>query len=53
MIVIKGLNMFWKVTWNHRIPHMIMTLKGRFKGENNLGGIVFRWQIKRKVGYKQ
>ena len=28
--------MFWKETRNHRIPHMMMTLKGRFKGENNL-----------------
>ena len=36
MIVIEGLNMFWRETRNHLIPHMIMTLKGRFKGENNL-----------------
>ena len=28
--------MFWKETRNYRIPHMMMTLKGRFKGENNL-----------------
>ena len=32
LIVIEGLNMFWKETRNHRIPHMMMTLKGRFKG---------------------
>ena len=36
LIVIEGLNMFWKEAWNHRIPHMMMTLKGRFKGENNI-----------------
>ena len=36
LIVIEGLNMFWKETWKHRIPHMIMTLKGIFKVENNL-----------------
>ena len=28
--------MFWKENSNHHIPHMMMTLKGRFKGENNL-----------------
>ena len=32
LIVIEGLNMFQKETQNHRIPHMMMTLKGRFKG---------------------
>ena len=36
LIVIEVLNIFWKETRNHRIPHMIMTPKGRFKGENNL-----------------
>ena len=36
LIVMEGLKMFWKETRNHRIPHMMMTLKGRFKGENNL-----------------
>ena len=36
LIVIEVLNMFWKETRNHRIPHMMMTLKGMFKGENNL-----------------
>ena len=36
MIVIEGLEMFWKETRNDRIPHMMMTLKGRFKRENNL-----------------
>ena len=28
--------MFWKETRNHCIPHMMMTLKGIFKGKNNL-----------------
>ena len=36
LIVIEGLNMFWKENWNHHIPNMMMTLKGRFKGGNNL-----------------
>ena len=35
LVVIEGLNIFWKETRNHRIPNMMMTLKGRFKGENN------------------
>ena len=36
MIVIEGLNTFWEETRNYHIPHMMMTLKGKFKGENNL-----------------
>ena len=36
LIVIEGLNMLWKENRNHRIPHMMMTLKGKFKRENNL-----------------
>ena len=36
MIVIEGLKMFWKETQNHRIPHILMTLKGRFKGGKNM-----------------
>ena len=32
LILIEGLNVFWKETQNHRIPHMMMTLKGIFKG---------------------
>ena len=36
LIVIEGLNMFWKDTQNNRIHYMMMTLKGRFKVENNL-----------------
>ena len=36
MILIEVLNMFWKETRNHRIPRMMMTLKGIFKGGNNL-----------------
>ena len=36
LIVIEGLNMIWKETWNHRIPHIMMTLKGIFRGGDNL-----------------
>ena len=36
MIVIKGLNMFWKETRNNHIPQMMRTTKGKFKGKNNL-----------------
>ena len=36
LIVIEGMNMFWKENRNQHIPHMMMTPKGRFKGENNL-----------------
>ena len=36
MIVIEGPKMLWKENWNHRITHMMMTLKGGFKGEKNL-----------------
>ena len=36
LIVIEGLKMLWMETRNHRIPHMRMTLRGRFKGGNNL-----------------
>ena len=32
LILIEGLNMFWKETRNHHIPHRMMTLKGKFKG---------------------
>ena len=53
LIIIEGLNMFWKDTINHCIPHMMMTLKGRFKGKMIFGGIVFHFQIKPKVGYQQ
>ena len=35
-IRIEGLNMFWKENRKHCIPHMMMTLKGIFKGEDNL-----------------
>ena len=34
--MIEGLNMFWKDTQNYRVPHMMMMLKGRFKGKNNI-----------------
>ena len=36
LIVIEGLNMLWKETRNHYIPHMMMKPKGIFKGGNNL-----------------
>ena len=36
LIVIEGLNMFWKETQNNCIPYMMMTFKGRYKGKNNL-----------------
>ena len=36
LTVIEGLKMFWKETRNHCRPHMMMTLKVRFKGEKNL-----------------
>ena len=49
LILIEGLNMFWKETRNHRIPHMIMTLKGRFKKITTCSGIVFCWYTKQKV----
>ena len=45
--------MFSKETINHRIPHMMMTLKGRFKGKKIFAGIVLYFQIKPKVGYQQ
>ena len=32
LIVIDDLKMFWKEARNHRIPHMMMTLKEIFKG---------------------
>ena len=53
LIVIEGLNMFWKDTQNRRIPNMMMTLKVRFKGEKN-----FRWHCvlladQNKMGYQQ
>ena len=36
LILIEGLDMFWKETWNHRIPQIMMTLRGRLRGGNNL-----------------
>ena len=35
-IVINGMLTFWEETRVHRIPHIMITLKGKFKGENNL-----------------
>ena len=52
-IAIKSLNMFWKEAWNHRIAHMMMTLKGRFKGKKTCSGTVFCWQTKQRVVYQQ
>ena len=36
LIIIVGLNMFLKDNKNHRIPHMMMTIKEIFKVKNNL-----------------
>ena len=36
LILIEGLNISWKETQNHCIPHMMIILKGIFKGVNNL-----------------
>ena len=33
---IDGMLEFWKDTLRHETPHMMITLKGKFKGENNL-----------------
>ena len=33
---IDGLLAFWEETREHEIPHMMITLKGKFKGKNNL-----------------
>ena len=36
LIVTESMLAFWDETRAHRIPHMMITLKGKFKGENNL-----------------
>ncbi len=36
LVVVDGLLQFWKETRDHRIPHIMITLRGKFKGENNL-----------------
>ena len=36
LVVIEGMLTFWEETKDHEIPHMMITLKGKFKGENNL-----------------
>ena len=36
LIVIEGLLEFWDETMAHEVPHMMITLRGKFKGENNL-----------------
>ena len=36
MVVVEGLVDFWHKTRHHRIPHVMITLRGKFKGENNL-----------------
>ena len=33
---IEGLLTYWEKTRQHRIPHMMITLKGKFKGEQNM-----------------
>ena len=49
LIVIEGLNMFWKETRNHRIPHMMMTLKGRFNVLCSVGRPNKEWYTYKKV----
>ena len=34
--MVEGMLAFWGETRAHQIPHMMITLKGQFKGENNL-----------------
>ena len=36
LVVIEGILQFWDETREHDIPHMMITLRGKFKGENNL-----------------
>ena len=36
LVAIEGLLTFWDETRSHNPPHTMITLKGRFKGENNL-----------------
>ena len=36
LIVIEGLLKFWNETMAHDVPHMMIMLRGKFKGENNL-----------------
>ena len=36
LVAIEGLLSFWKETRNHEVPHIMITLKGKFKGEDNL-----------------
>ena len=48
--MIEVLNTFWKETRNHRIPHMMMKIKGRFKGENNLRWHCVPLEDKKKSG---
>ena len=36
MTSVDGMAEFWKETRRHRIPHIMVTLRGRFKGEQNL-----------------
>ena len=36
LVVIEGILQFWDETQEHDIPHMMITLRGKFKGENNM-----------------
>ncbi|KAL7530332.1 hypothetical protein ACHAXR_005039, partial [Thalassiosira sp. AJA248-18] len=36
LVSLEGLLKFWEETKNHRIPHVMIPLRGRFKGEQNL-----------------
>ena len=57
LMIIKGLNMFWKDTQNYYIPHMMMTLKGRFIGKKSLVEFCSvdwsnqKWNTNNKVDY--
>ena len=50
LIIIECLNMLWKYSMNHRIPHMMMTLKIMFKGKNDLWWHCFPLADKTKSG---
>ena len=36
LVALEGLLAFWKDTMEHSVPHIMITLKGKFKGESNL-----------------
>lgn len=40
LISIMGMLCYWEASKSHKIPHVMVTLRGRFKGEDNL-----RWHL--------